>query len=84
MHFNPAEDHQIHSAIDGHLPSSSVFRTSKSLTSLAASIKSIYELQVKGTSDKLFHELLVTASCAYIQEIQLEIKLHACQVARFR
>lgn len=80
MHFNPAGDDQIHSAIDSHLPSSSVFRTSKSLTSQT----SIYELQVTGTSDKLLHELLVTASCAYIQEMQLEIKLHACQVARFR
>lgn len=80
MHFNPAGDDQIHSTIDSHLPSSSVFRTSKSLTSQT----SIYELQVTGTSDKLLHELLVTASCAYIQEMQLEIKLHACQVARFR
>lgn len=48
----------------------------QSLTSSAAFIKSIYELQVAGTSDKLLHELLVTASCAYSQEIQLEIKLH--------
>lgn len=84
MHFNPAGDDQIHSAIGSHLPSSSAFKNSKSLTSLAASITSIYELQVTGTSDKLLHELLVTASCAYIQEMQLEIKLHACQVARFR
>lgn len=76
MHFNPIGDDQIHSAIGSHLPSSPVFRTFKSLTSLDASIKSIYELQVTGTSDKLLHELLVTASCAYSQEIQLEIKLH--------
>lgn len=83
MDFNPIGDDQIPSAIGSHLPSSSVYRTSKSHFSLAASIKSIYELQVTGTSDKLLHELLVTASCAYIQESQLEIKLHACQVARF-
>lgn len=66
----------MHSAIGSHLPSSSVFRISRSLTSLAAFIKSICELQVTGTSDKLLHELLMTASCAYSQEIQLEIKLH--------
>lgn len=74
MHFNPIGDDQI--PLAATLPSSSEFRTSKSLTSLAASIESIYELQVTGTSDKLLHELLVTASCAYSQEIQLEIKLH--------
>lgn len=52
------------------------YSDSESLTSLAASIKTIYEIQVTGTSDKLLHELLVTASCAYSQEIQLKIKLH--------
>lgn len=49
---------------------------SKSLTSLATSIKTICELQVTGTSDKLLHERLVTPSCACSQEIQLKIKLH--------
>lgn len=76
MHFNPIGDDHIHMPLAATYLPLQYSGTSKSLMSLAASIKSIYELHVTGTSDKLLHELLVTAICAYSQEIQLEIKLH--------
>lgn len=79
MRFNPIGNDQINAQL--HLQpaaflSSSVFGTSQSPASLAAFIKTICELQVAGTSGKLPQEILVTASCARSQEIQLKIKPH--------
>ena len=78
MRFNPSGNDQTHSSIYSQLPSSALRCSGppESLTSLAASTQTIDDTQLAGTSDKLPQELLVTASCAYSQEIQLKIKLH--------